>query len=319
MHIAVSGASGLVGGALVEHLARKGHTVLRLVRADPRAAPGITSPQPGQDRILRPPDEGRIPWQPDAGRLDSTLLEGLDAVVHLAGENIAAGRWTARRKARIRDSRVNGTTLLCGALARCARPPKVLFSASAVGFYGDRGDEWATEEMGAGRGFLADVCAAWESATQAAAQHGIRVVSGRIGMVLSAAGGAMKKMLTPFRLGMGGSVGSGRQWMSWIDLDDLVAAIEFCLRHDALSGPVNLVSPHPVTNLQFTKILGAALHRPTVMPMPAFAARLVFGELADALLLSSLRARPMRLVEHGFEFGYGSLASALEHQLGKRR
>lgn len=299
MQIVISGASGLVGGALVEALARQGHSVLRLVRTKDRPAPGA------------------IPWHPDDGQLDSTRLEGLDAVVHLAGENIASGRWTARRKARIRDSRVNGTTLLCGALARCARPPKVLLSASAVGFYGDRGDEWATEDMGEGRGFLADVCAAWESATQSASQCGIRVVNGRIGMVLSAAGGALKKMLTPFRLGMGGRIGSGRQWMSWIELDDLVAAIEFCLVHEALRGPVNLVSPHPVTNLQFTKALGAALHRPTVMPMPAFAARLVFGELADALLLSSLRARPTRLAECGFEFRHGSLAAALQRQLGK--
>ncbi len=299
MHIAISGASGLVGGALVRRFTGQGHTVVRLVRTDQRHEPGV------------------IPWQPDEDQLDASRLEGLDAVVHLAGENIASGRWTARRKARIRDSRVNGTTLLCGALARCARPPKVLLSASAVGFYGDRGDEWVTEGTDAGRGFLADVCAEWESATHSASQRGIRVVNGRIGMVLSAAGGALKKMLTPFRLGVGGRIGSGRQWMSWIELDDLVAAIDFCLEHEALGGPVNLVSPHPVTNLQFTQALGAALHRPTVMPMPAFAARLVFGELADALLLSSLRARPARLAESGFEFRHGSLAAALEHQLGR--
>lgn len=301
MHIAISGASGLVGGALVQQLTGKGHAVVRMVRTV---------------RTDAQTEPGAIPWNPDEDQLDASRFEELDAVVHLAGENIASGRWTARRKARIRDSRVNGTTLLCGALARCARPPKVLLSASAVGFYGDRGDEWATEATGAGRGFLADVCAEWESRTRPASQRGVRVVNGRIGMVLSAAGGALRKMLTPFRLGMGGRIGSGRQWMSWIDLDDLVAAIEFCLLHDTLSGPVNLVSPNPVTNLQFTKTLGAALHRPTVLPMPAFAARLAFGELADALLLSSLRARPARLVENGFEFRCPSLSAALGHQLG---
>jgi uncharacterized protein (TIGR01777 family) len=238
-----------------------------------------------------------------------------DAVVHLAGENIAAGRWTERQKARIRDSRVKGTRLLCDLLARYSPPPKALVCASAVGYYGDRGDEILKEESAPGSDFLFDVCREWEAATQTAVERGIRVVNLRIGVVLSPLGGALAKMLTPFKLGAGGVIGSGRQYMSWIALDDVVRAFHFALTNQSLLGPVNAVAPNPVTNRDFTRTLGRVLSRPTVFPMPAFAARLAFGEMADALLLASTRVEPARLLAGSFIFRYPDLEGALRHLL----
>jgi uncharacterized protein (TIGR01777 family) len=251
------------------------------------------------------------------GSIDQARLEGLDGVVHLAGESIATGRWTAEKKARIRDSRVKGTRLLCESLARLDQPPRVLVSASAIGYYGDRGDEILHEDSASGSGFLAEVCHMWEAATEAASQRNIRVVNLRIGVVLSAMGGALATMLFPFRMGLGGIIGSGRQFMSWIALDDLLGSIAYALRTDTIRGPVNAVAPHPVTNREFTKTLGRVLARPTLLPMPAFAARLAFGEMADELLLSSARVEPARLSAAGYDFRYPTLEGGLRHLLGR--
>lgn len=300
MRVIVSGSSGLVGSALVPFLTTGGHQVERLVRSRPK------------------PDEPSILWDPNAGQLDAASLEDRDAVVHLAGENIASGRWTADKKARIRDSRVKGTRLLCETLAKLARPPRVLVNASAVGFYGSRGDEVLTEDSSPGTGFLADVCKEWEQATAAAQQKGIRVVLLRFGVVFSPSGGALKPMLLPFRMGVGGRIGDGRQFISWIALDDVIGVIHHGLTAESLQGPVNAVSPNPVTNLELTKTLGRVLSRPTIVPMPAFAARLAFGEMADELLLSSQRAQPARLQQGGYSFRFPDLDGALRHMLGKQ-
>jgi hypothetical protein len=232
-------------------------------------------------------------------------------VVHLAGENIASGRWNAARKARIRDSRVEGTALLARTLAELENPPSVLVCASAIGYYGDRGDEVLTEDSIPADDFLGTVCREWEAASAPAAEAGIRVVSLRFGVILARSGGALAKMLTPFKMGAGGKVGSGQQFMSWISLDDAVRTIDHAIATSDLSGPVNAVSPNPVTNAEFTRALGGELRRPTVLPMPAFAARLAFGEMADALLLASARVQPKRLVESGFEFRHPEIAPAL--------
>ena len=298
MKILVTGASGLVGGALVPCLEAEGHEVARLGRSAPA--------------------EGDVRWDPDAGVLEAGALEGFDGVVHLAGENIASGRWTEARKRRIRESRVNGTRLLAETLARLERRPRVLVSASAIGLYGDRGGEELTEESPAGSGFLSEVCREWEAATEAAEGKGIRVVHARLGIVLSRDGGALAKMLTPFRLGAGGNIGNGRQYMSWITLDDTAAAIGHLLAAEAASGPVNVVAPAPVTNGEFTRNLGRVLRRPTLFPMPGFAARLAFGEMADALLLASTRVKPARLMASGYAFRHGSLEEGLRHVLGAR-
>jgi uncharacterized protein (TIGR01777 family) len=299
MNILVSGSSGLVGSALLPFLAREGDTVTRLVRSAPAAG------------------EKAIPWDPEKGQLSAAALEGFDAVVHLAGENIASGRWTAARKARIRDSRVKGTGLLGETLARLERPPRVLVSASGVGYYGSRGDEVLTEESSLGTGFLAEVCRDWEGATAPVAQRGIRVAIVRFGVIFSAHGGALPKMLMPFRLGAGGRVGDGRQYLSWVTLDDVIGAIHHALTTEALQGPVNVVAPQPVTNAEFTKTAGRVLRRPTLFPLPAFAARLMFGEMADELLLASQRARPVRLLDTHYAFRFPDLEGALGHLLGK--
>jgi uncharacterized protein (TIGR01777 family) len=298
MHVLVSGASGFMGSALVPTLIAGGHTVTRLVRSTPR------------------PGQAEIPWNPVARSIGTPALEGLDAVVHLAGDNIASGRWTAAKKASIRNSRVQGTTVLCEALAQLVKPPKVLLSASAFGYYGDRGETILREESPPGTGFLAEVCQAWEAATAPAAQRGIRVVHLRFGMVLSPAGGALAKMLTPFRLGLGGVIGTGKQYMSWIALDDVLGAIDHALNTEALQGPVNVVAPSAVTNREFTITLGKVLRRPTWLPLPAFAVRLMFGEMGDALLLASTRVAPARLVASGYTFQYPELEQALQHLLG---
>ena len=299
MNILVSGASGLIGATLVPFLTTGGHTVTRLVRAAPK------------------PGTAEIQWNPQTGSINIAGLEGMAAVVHLAGENIAAARWTAEQKARIRESRVRGTQLLSEALAQLSQPPQVFMCASAIGYYGDRGDELLQEESPAGSGFLAEVCRAWEAATEPAVQKGIRTVQLRIGVVLSPAGGALARMLLPFKMGVGGVIGDGKQYMSWIGLDDVVGAIQHVLVTDSLRGAVNAVAPHPVTNRDFTKTLGRVLGRPTLLPMPAFAARLAFGEMADELLLASTRVEPSRLVSTGYVFRYPELDAALRHLLGK--
>lgn len=282
MKILLTGAGGLVGSALTPRLAAGGHGITRLSHSQP--------------------------W-PD--------LAGHDAVVHLAGENIATGRWTPEKKARIRDSRVEVTRRLCEAVAKLASPPRVVICASAVGYYGNRGDEVLREESAPGADFIAGLCRDWEAATKPAVDAGIRVVNLRFGVILSAAGGALAKMLTPFKLGLGGVIGDGRQWMSWVALDDAVGVISGALADETLRGPVNVVAPRPVTNREFTKTLGRVLRRPAIFPLPAFAARLAFGEMAGALLLSSQRVEPAKLVASGYRFRFPELGVALRHWLNR--
>ncbi len=303
MHVLVSGSTGLVGSALVPALTAGGHRVTRLVRPRSTGAP---------------PGAGTRPWDPAQGILNAADLEGVDAVVHLSGENIA-GWWTAAKKRRIRDSRVGSTALLAETLARLAAPPRVLVCASAIGYYGDRGAEELREGSGPGTGFLAEVCRAWEAATEPAARRGIRVVNTRFGIVLSAAGGPLAAMLVPFRLGLGGRIGSGAQYMSWIALADAAAALAHVLDSERLAGPVNLVAPGPVTNREFTATLGRVLGRPTLFPVPAFAARLALGEMAEELLLVSERGVPERLLAAGFAFRYPGLEAALRSALDRPR
>jgi uncharacterized protein (TIGR01777 family) len=298
MQIAIAGASGLIGSALAPFLTTGGHQVHKLVRG-------------------RPASPGEIAWDPAAGKIDAAGLAGCEAVVNLAGEGIAARRWTARQKERILTSRVESTRLLARTLAGLNPRPRVWVNASAIGFYGDRGEERLDEASRAGEGFLPDVCQQWEAATAPAADAGIRVVRLRFGIVLSPAGGALAKMLPPFRMGAGGRLGDGAQYMSWIALDDIVGAIHHAMMHDTLAGPVNAVAPHPATNLEFTKTLGRVLHRPTIFPMPAPVVRLLFGEMGDALLLSSARVYPARLLESGYAFRCPQLEAALRHLLGK--
>ncbi len=298
MRIAVSGAGGLVGGALAPRLATDGHDVRRLVRGGAMRA-----------------DE--IAWDPARATIDSAKLDGVDAVVHLAGESIAAKRWSDAQKKRIVESRVAGTRLVAETIAKLARKPSVLVCASAIGFYGPGGDEETDESAPSGTGFLAETCRAWESAADAARAAGIRVVHLRFGVVLSGEGGALAKMLTPFKMGVGGKLGSGRQWMSWISLDDAVGAVRHALTTPSLAGPVNAVAPNPATNAEFTKSLGRVLGRPTIFPMPAFAARLAFGEMADELLLTGRRVLPRRLVATGFSFRDPTLDGALSRILAR--
>jgi len=292
MRVLLSGASGLIGSALARRLAASSE-VVRLVRRDPLSA------------------AKEIRWDPAAGRIEPKQLEGFDAVVHLAGENIGAGRWTAAKKARIRSSRVEGTSLLAKTLAGLNQPPKVLVSASAVGYYGDRGEEKLDEGSGPGTGFLAEVCGAWEEGAMTAAEAGIRVVLARFGVVLSPEGGALARLLPLFRFGLGGRLGSGRQYMSWIALEDAVAAIAFVMENDSLRGSVNVSSPQPVTNREFTQTLGRVLRRPTLLHAPSIALRAVLGEMADEMLLASVRVYPRRLLEAGFSFSKPDLEAAL--------
>ena len=299
MIIAVTGSTGMVGSALVAAVEGQGHLVRRLVRHDVEDA------------------EREIRWNPEAGEIDAAELNGVDAVVHLAGENIAGRRWSDDFKRRILESRTKGTRLLAETLAGLEMKPSVLVSASATGYYGNRGDETVDELAPSGNGFLAEVCREWEAATQRAHDADIRVVKLRIGPVLSSTGGALAKMLPPFKLGLGGVIGSGRQYFSWIALDDLVSAIVFALETESLVGPVNAVAPESVTNREFTKTLGRVLSRPTIFPMPAFAARLAFGEMADEMLLGGVRVAPHELTATGFEFAYPHLEPALRHLLRK--
>ena len=295
MKILIAGSSGLIGTALCSQLEREGHEVVRLVR--------------------REPAHGELRWDPEAGELEQEALEGIEAVLHLGGRNIAAGRWTASVKEQLRQSRVQTTELLATRLAGLAAPPRVLVCASAVGIYGHRRDEELDEESATGEGFLAELGRAWEGASDVAAKAGIRVVQARLGIVLSRQGGALAKMLLPFRLGMGGKIGDGRQYVSWISLEDAVAALIFAVENDALRGPVNLTAPQQVTNAELTRTLGRVLRRPTLLPLPAFAAKLVLGELAEEGLLASQRVRPTRLLEAGFEFKHPELEGALRWEL----
>ena len=294
VRIAVSGASGLLGSALVPALREAGHEVVRLVRRDAVA-----------------PDEVR--WDPAAGFIDAEALGATEAVVNLSGATIGR-RWTASRKREILDSRVETTSLLARTTTALDPPPAVLVCTGGVGIYGNRRDEVLTEESDLGTGFLADVGRAWEAAAQPARDAGIRVVNFRQGIVLTRKGGALEKMLTPFRLGLGGRVGSGRQWWSWVSLHDLVAAYRFVLESD-MAGAINLTSPNPAASAQFTKALGRALGRPTVFPLPAVAVKTLFGEMGEATLLEGQRALPARLLDAGFEFAYADLDAGLARAL----
>ena len=297
MNVLVTGSHGLIGSALTTALETGGHSVRRLIRSAPAG-------------------ESEFRWDPDAGRLDPAALEGLDGVVHLSGETVA-GRWTSSKKKRILESRVKSTMHLSEALARLERPPSVLVSASAVGYYGDRGDELLTESSTPGSGFLADVVKQWEAASEPAERAGIRVVRTRFGIVLSSVGGALKTMLPLFRLGLGGKLGSGRQYMSWIAIDDVAGAIGQALADESLSGPVNTVAPNPVTNEEFTRTLGRVLHRPTVFAVPSIALRLALGEFATESALGGARVVPAKLSAAGYEFRHQQLEQALRHVLGR--
>lgn len=297
MKILVSGSRGLIGSALVDALTSDGHQVTRLVRS----APGVGASE--------------VRWDPDSDRLDLAPLEGFGAVVHLAGEKIE-GRWTENKRRRIYDSRVRGTERLCRALAQLSGRPQVLISASAVGYYGSRGDDLLDEGSSPGMGFLSQVCRDWEAATRPASEVGIRVVTPRIGMVLSSTGGALGKVLPIFRWGLGGPLGNGRQYLSWIALDDLTRAIVYALTTEKLDGPINAVAPQPVTNGEFTTALARALHRPALLPVPVFILRAALGPLADELLLASTRAIPCRLAEAGFCFRDAEIGAAFRRLVG---
>ncbi len=298
MKILVSGSSGLVGTALLPFLTRGGHEVHRLVR-------GGTA------------GERAIRWDPERGVDDARELEGFDAVVHLAGESIASGRWTPGRKQRIHDSRARGTRVLAEAVARTSAKPRVFVCASAIGFYGSRGDERLDETSASGQGFLAQVCRDWEAACEPLLRAGVRVAHTRFGMILAARGGALPRILLPFRFGAGGRVGSGKQWWSWIALDDVLGAIAHVLARNDLAGPVNVVSPGATTNEEFTRVVARVLHRPALFPAPAFALRLGLGEMADELLLASQRVEPAVLRRSGFAFAHPELEGALRHPLGR--
>lgn len=291
MKVAITGASGLVGTALSKELAEAGHTVV-----------GITRSASG---------DGKIHWNPGEGKLDAAELEGFDAVVHLAGDNIAKGRWNAAKKQRIRDSRIQGTQLISKTLAGLKQQPSVFVAASAIGFYGDQRPQPVDESAGRGEGFLADVCTDWEAATKPAETAGIRTVNLRIGVVLSKHGGALEAMLLPFKMGGGGVVGSGKQVWSWVSIHDLVGAIQHAIANDSIRGPLNATSPNASTNKEFTKALGHVLGRPTIIPMPAFLAKILLGEMAEALLLSSSRVIPKKLQESGYEFKHEDLEATL--------
>jgi len=295
MKILISGSSGLIGTAIRSSLQAQQHDVLCLKR-DAAAVGGVV-------------------WNPEAGDIHLEGAKDINVVIHLAGENIASGRWTARKKQRIIDSRVKGTELLAKAISQLDPKPSLFISASAIGYYGSRGDMVLDESSTPDDSFLSDLCQQWEQATRVAQAAGIRVVQIRIGVVLSATGGALKKMLLPFRLGLGGVIGSGKQFMSWITIDDVVGAVGHLIANEAVSGPVNLVSPEPVSNHQFTKTFGSVLRRPTIFPMPAFAARLAFGQMADELLLASTRVMPVHLQETGYCFQHTKLNDALTHVL----
>lgn len=296
MKILVNGSTGLIGSNLVPFLRQSGHDVFRLIRT-----------QPGQGT-------GDVYWNPAAGEIDKAGLEGFDAVINLAGEPIE-GRWTPEKKAKIRDSRVNSTGLLARTLSGLDRPPSVFISVSATGYYGDRGDEILTEDSLPGHGFLSSLCQEWEAATEPANWKGVRVVRFRMGVVLTPKGGALEQMLVPFRRGLGAKLGTGKQYMSWVSLDDVLGAMQHVLWTESINGPVNVVSPNPVTNKEFTKTLSRVLGRFAGFTVPAVALRLMFGEMADEALLFSERVVPQRLKTTGYKFLYPELDRALRHLL----
>ncbi|HEX6280182.1 MAG TPA: TIGR01777 family oxidoreductase [Pyrinomonadaceae bacterium] len=298
MRILITGASGLIGKALQESFKQNGYEMLLASRSEPK-------------------DDKHIQWDADTGFHEEDLerLEGLDAVIHLAGENIAGLRWTEEKKKAIRDSRVFGTRSMIETFDKLKEKPKTFISGSAIGFYGDRGDEVMTESSPGGKTFLAETSKEWEAESRRAEDLGIRTVLLRTGIVLSKDGGALATMLTPFKLGVGGVIGDGKQWMSWISLDDVVGIINYVLEHENVRGAVNNTSPNPVTNEEFTKTLGSVLYRPTFLPLPEFAVHMVFGEMGDALLLDSTRVIPKRLNDAGYEFKYPELKAAIEAAL----
>jgi len=298
MRVLMTGASGLVGTALAAELRTVGATVNRFVRSGTAAA------------------AGDVAWNPETGEMNLAAAEGADAVVNLAGASIGGGRWTVKRKALLRSSRVDLTERLVAGLGRLKKPPAILVSASAIGYYGDRGEESLTETSPSGQGFLATISQDWETAAMKAEQFGVRTVIERFGIVLAKNGGALPQMLTPFKMCVGGRIGSGKQWMSWVALDDVVGAIRRAIDDAAMRGPVNVVAPNPARNAEFTKVLAQMLHRPAILPAPAFALRLMLGEMADALLLSSQRVVPQKLSERGFRFQYAELEAALRRALG---
>lgn len=295
--VVITGASGLIGSALTHSLEQTNHRVIRAVRRD------VNNP------------ECELRWNLEENKIDEAKLEGTDVVIHLAGENIAGRRWNEAHKQSLLKSRTLGTRLISTTVARLQHKPRVFACASAIGFYGVRGEQRLDENSTPGEGFLADLCQQWEAECQSARDAGIRVVNLRIGVVLSPEGGALAKMLLPFKLGLGGIIGSGKQYFSWIAVDDVVLAIEYILNNESLHGPINLTAPHPVTNYEFTKTLGHVLHRPTIFPMPAIAARVVFGDMADEMLLGGARILPETLTKAGFQYRYPHLSDALMHLL----
>ena len=297
MKVLITGSSGLIGSALIESLVANGHEVIRLLRKNLA-------------------DDSPV-WDPENGVIDLADVRDISAVVHLAGDNIAEGRWSSQKKGRIINSRVLGTKLLAKFFATSVHKPNIIVSASAVGFYGDRGEELVDETSGPGNGFVADVCKQWEGAMASAVAAGIRVAYVRFGVVLSPAGGALKKMLLPFKMGLGGVIGTGKQFMSWVSIEDVVGMIQYVIANDSMRGPVNFVAPNAVDNYEFTKTLGRVLHRPTIFPMPAFAARIAFGEMANELLLSSTRVLPKKLMDSGYQFCHPELEEAFGHLLKK--
>lgn len=299
MRILVSGSTGFLGTVLVETLEAAHHTVSRLVR------PKTARKDPAGK------NEANVAWDPVAGQFDSAGAEGADALVHLAGASIAGGRWNAARKNLLRTSRIDATRQLMGALGKLQRPPRVIVAASAIGYYGNRGEETLTEASAPGNDFLAGLCREWEAETARGGEFGARVVSLRFGIILAAHGGALSRMALPFKFGAGGRLGDGRQWMSWLTLQETVRIVQFALSTPALAGPVNVVTPNPVRNSEFTRVLAKTLHRPALFPAPAFALRLAIGEMADALLLVSQRVTPTKLLEAGYAFLQPNLAGAL--------
>jgi uncharacterized protein (TIGR01777 family) len=306
MRILVSGSTGFLGTALIDTLEREGHTIVRLVR------PETGHLDAGRDRAQT------VRWDPVGGQFDATAAEGADALVHLAGASIADGRWNAVRKNLLRTSRVEATRHLMGALSRLKQPPRVIVASSAIGYYGDRGDETLTEGSASGADFLSAACRDWEAETARGTEFGARVVMLRFGIILAAHGGALPRMALPFKLGAGGKLGSGRQWMSWLTLAEAVGIIRFALANSGLFGATNAVTPNPVQNFDFTDILAKTLHRPALFPAPAFALRLALGEMADALLLVSQRVKPSRLEQMGYRFAQPELPAALEEVFHKK-
>ncbi|MEN6627909.1 MAG: TIGR01777 family oxidoreductase [Candidatus Sumerlaeia bacterium] len=298
MKIFISGSGGFIGNRLVAHLRAGGHEVVRMVRSQP----------PGDEAVF---------WQPASGRFDRSVLEEADAVINLAGENIAAGRWTEERKRSMRDSRVVSTQLLAEAIAAVGRRPRVLVNASAVGIYGNRGDEPLDESSAPGSGYLADVCRDWEAATEPAERAGVRVVRARFGVVLDPHGGALAKMLPYFKSGIGGRIGSGKQYISWITLDDVVWMMDHVLANESVRGAINAVAPNPVRQAEFASELGKALGRPALVPTPATALRLMFGQMAEETILASARVFPRSLLAGGFEFRDPDIETAFERFFSK--